>query len=249
MEDPTGLTCLADSKLLNKAYDDLLAGAMKEGGQALADTVKAFRLFTAPIQLLVVAQDRLKAFCEKVRQRVPEERHVEAPPSIALPVLLSLRYMEDDNPLTELFLNLLARAIDKERQGEAHPAFVRIIEQMSPDEAMLIHLLRENHACFRFPLARRDVAPSDAIQYGAWHIVNAETDFPIQRLANPGRSFMYFDHLRTLNLVEQSPGSLRSPIPERTYYLTEFGRFFLKACVPDDFELPESGCDHTDSER
>ena len=47
--------------------------------------------------------------------------------------------MEDDNPLTELYLNLLARAIDKERCDEAHPAFVTIIEQMSPDEAMVMY--------------------------------------------------------------------------------------------------------------
>ena len=145
MQDLTGLgkiaeslVKLADSKLVVKAYDDLLADAMRVGGHTLADTVKAFRLFTAPIQLLAVAQDRLAAFCDRVRAKVPEDRQQEAAPSIALPILMDLRFMEDDNPLTELYLNLLARAIDKKRCNEAHPAFVKIIEQMSSDEAMVM---------------------------------------------------------------------------------------------------------------
>ena len=125
MDDPTKLAesvaKIIDSQVANKAYDDLLADAMKEGGKALADTVKAFRLFTAPIQLLAVAQDRLAVFCDRVRAKVPEDRQQEAAPSIALPILMDLRFMEDENPLTELYLNLLARAIDRERCSEAHP--------------------------------------------------------------------------------------------------------------------------------
>ena len=148
MDDLTGLGKVAesvakigDTQLVNKAYDDLLADAMRVGGQMLVDTIKAFRLFTAPIQLLAVAQDRLAAFCDQVRAKVPEDRQQEAAPSIALPVLMDLRFMEDDNPLTELYLNLLARAIDKERCNEVHPAFVKIIEQMSSDEAKVMYWL------------------------------------------------------------------------------------------------------------
>ena len=58
MEDLTGLGKLADSKVVTATYDDLLGKAAKEGGKALEDVVKAFRLFTAPLQLLAVAQDR-----------------------------------------------------------------------------------------------------------------------------------------------------------------------------------------------
>ena len=38
--------------------------------------------------------------------------------------------MEDDNYLTDLYLSLLQRVIDKERINEPHPAFFRIIEQL-----------------------------------------------------------------------------------------------------------------------
>ncbi len=106
MENPTGLGSIAesvakigDSQLASKAYDDLAASPLREGGKALTDLVKAFQLFLAPIQLLAVAQDRRAAFCERVRAKVPEDRQQEAAPSIALPILMDLRFMEDDNPL------------------------------------------------------------------------------------------------------------------------------------------------------
>jgi hypothetical protein len=147
MDDFTGFGKVAEStaeiiksELVNKAYDDLLADAMKEGGKTLTDLSKMFRLFLTPIQLLAVCQDRLASFCDRVRAKVPEDRQQEAAPSIALPILMDLRFMEDDNCLTELYLNLLARAIDKERSNEAHPAFVKIIEQISPDEALMMWL-------------------------------------------------------------------------------------------------------------
>ena len=63
---------------------------------------------------------------------------------------MNLRFMEDENPLTELYLNLLARAIDKERCNEAHPAFIKIIEQMSPDEAMVLYVLNGDCPLVRF---------------------------------------------------------------------------------------------------
>ena len=63
MEDLTGLgkvaesvANLGDSKLPNKAYDDLLAEPMREGGKGLTDLVKAFRLSS----IYHVAIDKLK---------------------------------------------------------------------------------------------------------------------------------------------------------------------------------------------
>lgn len=229
---------LADSELVVKAYDDLLADAMKQGGAALADTVKAFRLFTAPIQLLAVAQDRLAAFCRKVREAVPEERQQEAAPSVALPVLMELRFMEDENPLTELYVNLLARAIDKERFAEAHPAFSKIIGQMSPDEAIMMYHFRDRKRWLK-PLPLKH-----GVQQGR---------FPILTLAQPANFHMYAKHLEALSLLvlpknnvelKRSPsldGSFKIASDEDPYLtLTEFGELFVKACIPEDSCLEDA---------
>ena len=191
MEDVTGvgkvaesMAKIADSQLAIKAYDDLLADAMKEGGKALSDIIKGLRLFTTPLQFLALWQDRLMARLETARAKVPEDRQQEAAPSIALPILMELRFMEDENPLTELYLNLLARAIDKERCSEAHPAFVKIIEQLSPDEAMVMWQFGKRDSWARPPASGQSVG----------------THFPSESLMYPQNFSIYAEHLHALNL-------------------------------------------------
>lgn len=245
MEDLTGLgkvaesvAKLADTQLANKAYDDLATGPMREGGKGLTDFIKAFRLFLAPIQLLAVAQDRLAAFCDRVRARVPEDRQQEAAPSIALPILMDLRFMEDENLLTELYLNLLARAIDKERCNEAHPAFVKIIEQMSPDEAMIMYRFRGRG---RWPMP-------PPIERGVF-----SGCLPIESLSCPKNFYLYAEHLESLNLLRLPTKHIelegtsfwgdfvgRPKIIERRdddIEITNFGKQFVAACIPEDFDL------------
>ncbi len=217
------------------------AGSLRESGKALTDLVKAFRLFLAPIQLLTVAQDRLANFCERVRAKVPEEQQQEASPSIALPILMDLRFMEDDNPLTELYLNLLARAIDRERCGEAHPAFVKIIEQMSPDEAVVMSHFRGRD---RWPMP-------PPMERGVW-----QECFPILSLAQPESFSLYAEHLAALNILklpghklelhrghQSDPESDTAVMPrlvqrdERDIEITMFGKQFVLACIPSDLDL------------
>jgi hypothetical protein len=243
MDDPTGLGTvvesvakIADSQLAIKAYDDLLADAMKEGGKALADVIKGLRLFTTPFQFLALWQDRLMARLERARAKVPEDRQQEAAPSIALPILMDLRFMEDENPLSELYLNLLARAIDKERCNEAHPAFVKIIEQMSPDEAMVMWQFREQDRWLMPP----------PIERGVW-----EGYFPILLLASPEGFWSSVEHLESLNLLRLPQTKLEpdgatfmlepiTKVVQREEYhieVTKFGKWFVRACIPADFHV------------
>lgn len=134
---------IIDSKTAQKFYKDTIQPAAKQAGEIGQDVLKTFHLFLAPIQLLAAAQDRFRRILDKVRGEVPPERQTEAPASIAGPVLMNLRFIEDENPLHELYLNLLTRAIDKDRQKEAHPGFIKIIEQMSPDEVRTFHDLND----------------------------------------------------------------------------------------------------------
>ena len=251
MTDPTGLDKVADglaklgdSKLANKAYDDLLTTPMQETGKGLTDLVKSFRLFLAPFQLLALAQDRLAAFCDGVRAKVPEDRQQQAAPSIAGPILLNLRFMEDENPLTDLYLNLLARAVDKERCQEAHPAFVRIIEQISPDEAMVIYMMRDRqvHLDFR----AKEGVKEPILTWGNTKVTG--TDFPLESLASPKLLAMYLKRLESFTLVsytyEVASVTGYSPHQGHHYYLTEFGRLFLQACIPDEFSLRTDSSDN-----
>jgi len=44
-------------------------------------SLKAFRLFTSPLQLLALGQDRLARFLDRARNKVPEERQIDAHPA------------------------------------------------------------------------------------------------------------------------------------------------------------------------
>jgi hypothetical protein len=154
--------------------------------------------------------------------------------------------MEDDNPLTELYLNLLERAIDKERQDEAHPAFVKIIEQMSPDEAMVVHEFRKSPNIFIYSVHREPVgwagnggsSPEVRLVPCSW--CHRETLFPIEKLAQPSNLEMYLNHLQSLNLCDKKEVDAQEfPRPGwiTEFLLGDFGELFIKACIPEDFKL------------
>jgi hypothetical protein len=110
-----------DSDLVKRAYEDAGSPIAKQVGKCGEDLAKALRLFTAPIQLLATAQDRFDRWLSKVRNSVPEQYQVEADPQIAGPVLMNLRFMDEDNELRHLYLNLLEAAIDERFRNKAHP--------------------------------------------------------------------------------------------------------------------------------
>ncbi len=222
---------LFGADLAKQAYDDAVSPAAKEVGKTGGDLVKALRLFTAPLQLMAAWQDRLTAYLEKVRLSVPERNQIEAPASIAGPILERLKYLEEDNHLTALYLELLSRAIDKERIEEAHPAFLSIIEQLSPDEALIIYHLSDTWSDWEFGRP-------------AWPDVNGELPWtPIKEppfysaLHFKRHVFMYAEHLEALNVIDASFGGSRDEMInlETNDYrmcLTKFGELFKKACIP-----------------
>ena len=115
---------------------------MGEGWNQLA--LEVYRDLLQPVSrevghdLCTVYKNRLQRFRKRLLGKVPEDRRQKAHPQIAGPTLEGLKYVDEDGIIAEMFLNLLARAIDKERVGEAHPAFSEIIKHLSPDEAIFL---------------------------------------------------------------------------------------------------------------
>jgi hypothetical protein len=148
---------IVDSKLIHRSYEDLAAPAAKQFGELAGDTINAFRLFTAPIQLLAAGQERFEKWLDAVRDSVPRERQREAPPEIAGPVLMN-RFMDESSKLHHLYLNLLRAAIDQENVANAHPGFIKAIEHMAPSDALLLKILFET-VPFQWVVSRDDVRP------------------------------------------------------------------------------------------
>ncbi len=220
---------------VEKAYDDLIQPAAEEVGSIAKSTIKAARFVLAPIDYLAAQQDRYQKFLKRVSENVPEENLIPAHPQIAGPVMDNLRYIDEENIIATLFINLLSRAVDKERVNEAHPAFVNIIYQLSPDEALLINHLADSEAKL---IQVSDFYP----QSNTFGPARTETnEFPLDQLAYPENYLMYMDHLHSLNLAGIWQVGNQQPINTSgqqtgtriisNAQLTNFGHLFAKACV------------------
>jgi Abortive infection alpha len=70
-------------------------------------------------------------------EEIPEEDVVEVPPEVGVPILEKLSYVSNEE-LSNMYVNLLAKASTKHSAEYAHPGFVKIIDRLSPDEAILL---------------------------------------------------------------------------------------------------------------
>lgn len=224
---------------IKKIYEDGASQPVQESGKALTDLIKALRLFTAPIQLLAAYQDRLSKYLDKVRNSVKEENQIEAPPSISGPVMERLKYLENENYLTDLYLNLLSRAIDKERVQEAHPAFYHIIDQLSADEALILYMVSKEPIYYDYTM---DLYTNEENKLRFRNTVVKRDTTKKTQLAFPEHFEMYISHLKSLDLLFwrklnedaiHENGSQTGTYIKTHIELTQFGELFVKACVPE----------------
>lgn len=79
-----------------------------------------------------------KRFAKDIEEKtkdIPPERIVPPSPSIAGPALQGLGFSHEEAPLRDMYLNLLAGAMDADRAKGVHPAFIEVIRQLTADEA------------------------------------------------------------------------------------------------------------------
>lgn len=225
---------------LTEIYHDVAQPATREVGEALGNATKVARFALAPVDYLATQHQRWKRYLDRLAEKVPEERRVEAHPQLAGPVFSGLQYVEETSINAELFLNLLARAIDRERTSEAHPAFAQLILQLSPDEALILFHLKQRTFNFR----QHAVYHKESCTFGPR--TTTLNEFPLHELVFPGNFGLYMDHLHSLNLAGIWQDGNQEPInegmlPQQTgvniknlITLESFGRMFAQACVPND---------------
>lgn len=253
--DPNEIATLAKAapEVVREAYGDLASGALKEAGKLAEQIVKTVRLVLFPVQIAAAVQDRLVGYIDRAIRQVPEPHLIVPRESIVLPLAEKLRFQEPANPITDLYINLLSRAMDGERVGEAHPAFIGIISQLAPDEVVFLRELSKNEYTL---ILRMDEA---------WHCPSPQqikeafdqSDMP-PRLIEKSNSivftygtlnqsdlfYVFLEHLYHLGLVQyinepSNDGEYKGFNRGRDYprfvfiRLSTFGKLFFKACVSD----------------
>lgn len=123
---------------------------VKQAGQTLGKTAltitKAINNALLPLAAVNFAFDKARVYFSKQFQidlstkasKIAPEDIVVPKASIAGPTLQGLAFSHDELNLKDMYLSLLATAMNKETSNDAHPAFVEIIKQLSPEEAVLL---------------------------------------------------------------------------------------------------------------
>lgn len=236
MNLPDEIEKLLPAKVVEKAYDDLASTPAREASKIAVDLVKTGRLFLAPFQLAAAFQDRFERAVERIRTKVPEDRRKEVPAEIAGPSLRQMQYLEEASPLWQMFEELLTRAVDSESVSKVHPSFAQLISQLSRDEGIIL-----------FNLRARDFKIVDKLDLNSHenrfeNRIVESSDIPEADLWEPTQIGLYYAHLESLSLVRW-PVEKQEPIFSNgvqtgirrfsTMCLTEFGRMFVAACIPD----------------
>jgi hypothetical protein len=191
-------------------YQDLAQPAVKQVGKALETVGKAINVALAPIGALVWGYEKCQDFIStKVADRlkdVPPEDIITPKPNIAGPAIEALRYTGHEEELSDLYANLLASSMDRKTASGAHPAFVEIIKQLTPDEAKIVGLFKGARS---YPLlnvrsnfkvqAEGSMGGHEVLTNFSLLGVEASVEFPQMTPA-------YLDNLCRLGLVE-IPGS------------------------------------------
>lgn len=187
-------------------YEDAIQPAAKQVGKDLETVAKAIHVALEPLAGLVWGWDQIKQYflipvAEKLRH-VPPDRITTPSFHVAGPIVEALRFTGHEESLRELYANLLATSLDAETTKNAHPSFVDIIKNMSPDEARIIRLFATSKS---FPL----------IDLKAKNISEGNYKLLLRNYSHIGREAAcehqdlvqsYLDNLCRLGLLEIPPG-------------------------------------------
>lgn len=173
-----------------EVYKDIAQPIAKQAGVALGEVGK---LIFSPIYYPTKhLNHRIEKWFERIENNVPKENRIEAMPNITIPTLQNLALHDDDTLLGEMFLNILQSSVDKTKQKFVSPAFPKILEQISQEEAKILTLLKMH----------------EYIKFGYHSWIERETNLTKEKLCklenkNLDKDFflIYKNHLLFLGLV------------------------------------------------
>lgn len=156
----------------------------------------------------------LQQFKEELEQKVssvPEKKLVEPPFHVLGPTLEASKYYFENGYLRSMFANLIASSINIDFTNQAHPSFVEIIKQLSPDEAKIVQILNNDKS---FPLIKLRISDKNSKYYDE-PLVNFSLLPFLANCDNPDLGPSYIDNLRRLGLISTSYSSYK--IGENVY--------------------------------
>jgi Abortive infection alpha len=135
--------------LLVEIYGDVAKPGLQQTGKALSTVIGLGNTVLWPIQWAnersrIYLEQNLQEYRERL-QHIPTDDIVAVAPEIGVPIAEKLSYVSDKK-LADLYITLLTTASKSATVSEAHPSFVNVINNLSPDEAKILEyfVLKEN---------------------------------------------------------------------------------------------------------
>lgn len=250
---------LGINELVPEVYRDMLQPAARQVGDGLATIAKAVKISLAPLDAGIWGYEQIKEWLSIRVTRILVDRKtkkIEKPPlSIAGPLVFQLIFAKDEPELKELYASLLSSAMDPS-ETSAHPAFVSIIQQLTPDEAKILrHIAKINED---WPSLSEDSAEeghadeSVRLQFKKWCEQAGVTHLDRSDACMDNLVRLRILHLVRGNDANYEPGggnrygTYEASVSNTEYEfveLTAFGRLFLNACIEKDMPNNSNSAD------
>ena len=213
---PDDCEALTKSLEAAKEYaDEILKPPLQQLGGLLSDTVGLWRLKNR-VRVLLKAKKYLEDKGVKPAKLLPD---VFAP-------LIDEAGNTEDETLSDMFARLLASHLDPAQSSRVHPAFAKVLAQLTPLDAHALQLIdaKDEHNWRNRKAPKAQVVLSD---FGLIDNVRRNHDVTADAAQ---LSSANLERLGLCKLVDV--GEDFADAPERDCRLTEFGRSLLSACAP-----------------
>ena len=178
-------------------------------GQTAVTLTKTINNVLVPLAAINFAFDKARIyFSGKFQQEIaakaeaiPVEHIVEPKASIAGPTLQGLAFTHEEPNLKEMYLNLLATAMDGRAATLAHPAFVEIIKQLDSEDARLVRGVLQSPSPIPIAQIHRTLKDNKGFNLLFQHLLNLTNLTTVEPVEDPQLPAMIDNWIR-IGLVE-----------------------------------------------
>ena len=202
-----------DNKLRHQIYLDIFQPSAQRIGMSLFCVTDGLA-------------SRFEKWCYRLDKEILLENQISPPAHILVPILEGMVYHEDNTSIQEMFYNLLVNSMDKTKQDLCHPAFPKILSQLSIDEIIIIYLVTHKKTY----LINTESLVGPLLFYH-------DSSIPIEKISP------IIEHLEILGIFSTDYGYIMSNSlhvtgakAERFLATSEFGKQFFKACINEKTE-------------
>lgn len=221
-KDELDAVAMATAEILKRTpiYQDAMQPVAQEIGKSLKTLGGVINVALAPLAAMVYGyekiKDQLSVRLEKRLSKINPENIVTPRLQIVGPLLDKYKYVHDNEELSEMFINVLANAMDRDNVQKAHPSFVNVISELSPDEARLIKTIHNEHV-----LPKLDVKSTPNVPENSGYFLILENFTLLGDKANlvyPDLTSSYISNLERLQIISCSAGSFQESYTHQEHY-------------------------------